>query len=678
MPFLQKDVLALMENKAISCPQPPPQPPPPIGGGSLSARPMYGSRPRSALGDRSNEEREQLQRPTTSDGNSRRIAGYTFPPGSSPRPEVLVANRMAGRSHSISALEAARRHRLGTIDPGEPDVDELLPPLSGVPFQLPSKDSYWFDQSSLQQGDLGGMEGLPPPQRPPSIVDGLLSTSMADVAEGGDVIGRVAPAAAPGGTSPPLPARSAAVSGGESGGAPAGGVAGGAGSGGVAGGGGPGGGGAAGTDDEYARLGRQVMVQRHVDEAVEERTAFLTRIFQERLAKQLSALEALRQSEARAHAKEVAQLKAAFEERLAEAVEKVRVVHNTNRDAVAILQKNKKLQYEVRKLTHEKEAAMQAARDAEAREERRKEEGDQVVQQLLGQLQEKEALLAAGAGAMSEADREEMLQKERQRAQQAAAREKKRIEDAMKAEREKSKKEIEELKVQLEDLKMELSDAKQARLEAEKNLERETKHKKAAIKAREDLEAKWKLEEARRERVKEQEKVVSAQRKDITSALGHMRTFTLETHDHLNVDLACLSCLKPLLEPQVLVPCGHSICNECSFKLDAEAAASGEYGAAKYCPLCTREGRHPPRPGVEEDDDALSPIENFPNLMLDTVLSRLRQKVQDVQGQINVVLSIFEKGGNPLPGAKALAGPPASPPAKPSGATAATPPADAK
>ena len=203
MPFLQKDVLALMENKAISRPQPPPQPPPPIGGGSLSARPMYGSRPRSALGDRSNEEREQLQRPTTSDGNSRRIAGYTFPPGSSPRPEVLVANRMAGRSHSISALEAARRHRLGTIDPGEPDVDELLPPLSGVPFQLPSKDSYWFDQSSLQQGDLGGMEGLPPPQRPPSIVDGLLSTSMADVAEGGDVIGRVAPAAAPGGTSPP-------------------------------------------------------------------------------------------------------------------------------------------------------------------------------------------------------------------------------------------------------------------------------------------------------------------------------------------------------------------------------------------------------------------------------------------------------------------------------------------
>ena len=273
------------------------------------------------------------------------------------------------------------------------------------------------------------------------------------------------------------------------------------------------------------------MVQRHVDEAVEERTAFLTRIFQERLAKQLSALEALRQSEARAH-REVAQLKAAFEERLAEAVEKVRVVHNTNRDAVAILQKNKKLQYEVRKLTHEKEAAMQAARDAEAREERRKEEGDQVVQQLLGQLQEKEALLAAGAGAMSEADREEMLQKERQRALQAAAREKKRIED-MKASV--KSKEIEELKVQLEDRRWS-SRTRSRPVQAEKNLERETKHKKAAIKAREDLEAKW---EARRaQRVKEQEKVVSAQRKDITSALGHMRTFTLETRTSTSISPA--------------------------------------------------------------------------------------------------------------------------------------------
>ena len=44
---------------------------------------------------------------------------------------------------------------------------------------------------------------------------------------------------------------------------------------------------------------------------------------------------------------QVSQLKQTFEDRLNEAVEKVRAVHATNRDAVAILQRNKKLKLEV-------------------------------------------------------------------------------------------------------------------------------------------------------------------------------------------------------------------------------------------------------------------------------------------------------------------------------------------
>lgn len=301
-------------------------------------------------------------------------------------------------------------------------------------------------------------------------------------------------------------------------------------------------------------------------------------------------------------------------------------------------------------------SALAAAKDAEAREERRKEEGDQVVQQLLGQLQEKEALLAAGAGAMSEEDREEMLKKERQRAQMAAEKEKARIEKAMAEERTKAQGQMDSLKQQVADLQLQLSDAQTQATEATQALEKEKRYRAKAVEAKEALEAKWKAEEERRERVIHQEKIVTSQRKDIAAALGNMRTFANETKGHLNVDLACLCCLKPLLEPQVLVPCGHSICNECSFKLDADAAKSGEYGAAKYCPLCERAGGRLPRPG-DDSDDALSPVEGFPNLMLDTVLSRLRQKVQDVQSQINVILGIFEKGGNPLPGAKALAGP---------------------
>ena len=58
--------------------------------------------------------------------------------------------------------------------------------------------------------------------------------------------------------------------------------------------------------------------------AVDERTALLTRIYQERLARQLAQLEAIREAESRAHAAEVSQLRLTFEDRLHEAVEKVR------------------------------------------------------------------------------------------------------------------------------------------------------------------------------------------------------------------------------------------------------------------------------------------------------------------------------------------------------------------
>ena len=390
------------------------------------------------------------------------------------------------------------------------------------------------------------------------------------------------------------------------------------------------------------------------------------------LARPRATLQGLRDAESRAHAKEVSQLKAAFEERLTEAVEKVRSVHATNRDAVAILQMNKKLKMEVARLKHDMVAALAAAAEAEAREERRKEEGDQVVQQLLGQLREKESLLAAGAGAMTEEEREEMLQKERQRSQQAAEKEKARIEAAMAEERAKATERLSGLQEELTTVKRSLAEAKVEAELANRALDKERKQLAKTLEEKTKLEAQWNAEQVRRERVIAQEKVVGKQRVDIRTALGKMRAFTEETREHLNVDLACLYCLRPLLEPQVLVPCGHSICITCSYALDAAAAQNPEFGA-KFCPMCTQQ-REGSRPGSGrhggEDEDALQPVEGFPNLMLDTVLTRLRTKVQDVQGQINFVLQIFEKGGVPLPGTDKLKGPAASPPVSPSKAGA--------
>ena len=77
-------------------------------------------------------------------------------------------------------------------------------------------------------------------------------------------------------------------------------------------------------------------------------------------------------------------------------------MHATNRDAVSILHKNKELRQEVARIKADLVTAVDSQKNAEARERQRAEEGAAVVQQLVSQLQEKEALLAAGAGARSD------------------------------------------------------------------------------------------------------------------------------------------------------------------------------------------------------------------------------------------------------------------------------------
>jgi len=348
----------------------------------------------------------------------------------------------------------------------------------------------------------------------------------------------------------------------------------------------------------------------------------------------------------------------------------VRAVHATNRDAVAILAKNKKLRLEVVKLKHEMSAAVEAQRDAEARERQRAEEGAAVVQQLMSQLQEKEALLAAGAGAMSEEEREEMMQKERQRAQQAADKEKKRIEAAMAEERSKANERLTALQDEMQSTRRLLEESREQAAAAQKALEREKRAHKHTTEAKEKLEAAWLAEEAKRERLAKLEVSVDAATKQITAALLAMREFLQAADAHFKVDLHCLVCLQPLIEPQVLVPCGHSICIKCSQALDQAAAQSAGYGPPKACPLCTQQRAEELggslRRGAESEGDEAPQVEQFPNQMLDTVTTRMRAKTLDVQTLLNYVLGIFnvDKGGRPLPLADSLRQPVAQPPVK--------------
>ena len=455
LPFLQRDVLAVMERKAIARPATgQPQPP------SLTARPTL-LRPNSA-----HDEQEQ-RRPKTSEDGRRRIGGYIFPATSKPSPRAeAIAAATSPRRQPLSALETSYRKKIG-MGEAEPSVDELLPPLAGLPFQpfaagwFPGADGATSATSASLCGDgsVTDTHQPPPPQRPPSA-----STSFVDADRCAECCG----------CGPALGCRSSAAAG----------ATGGAGGASLAGGSyadgasrprsssvsaevvsaeadAAGSGARAVSPERYegARERAREQARRNglpdhasveaVSEAVDDRTAVLTRIFQERLAKQRGALEAIRESEKRAHESEVRALKGAFEERLTEAVEKVRAVHATNRDAVIILQKNKKLRLEVAKLKHEMESAKEAQRDAAQRERQRAEEGAAVVQQLMNQLQEKEALLAMGAGGMSEEEREEMVRKERARAAQAADKEKKRIEAAMAEERQRADEKLSSLQEDL-------------------------------------------------------------------------------------------------------------------------------------------------------------------------------------------------------------------------------------
>ena len=145
------------------------------------------------------------------------------------------------------------------------------------------------------------------------------------------------------------------------------------------------------------------------------------------------------------------------------------------------------------------------------------------------------------------------------------------------------------------------------------------------------------------------------------------------------VDFSCLSCLKPLIEPMVLVPCGHSVCHNCFVEMEG-AAGSGVLENAKFCApgahphpqpeaSCTSSPyRHPEhttralllllhlaRPRhltlplasgpicnkMKRKMDA-APCEGFPNQMLDSTLSRMRTKHTETITNFNAITSISD------------------------------------
>ena len=530
----------------------------------------------------------------------------------------------------------------------------MLPPIAAFPFQ---PGASWYMQ--LDGGATaanppaatsltleGAPDTLPPPQRPSSAM-GMAHAPAADAAAPSQQqqLGRAA--------APPLPHPPAAAApiGGSGARTPAAGA------------------GGASRAASPERAAAREAARRHgapefasveaVTEAVEERTSLLTRIFQQKLHQQSAALLALRESESKAHAKEIADLKAAFGARLGEAVDKVRAVHATNRDAVDILAANKRLKAEVARLKHDAEKAYEAQKEAEERERLKGEEGAAVVQQLMTQLQEKESLLAAGAGAMSPEEREAMLEKERVRAQQAAEKEKARVEAAMAEERAKAADRLAELERSTAEANERGAAAVAERAKAAADLDQERKAHTATREKLAELERKWEAMGAQREKLAELDATTAKATEQIVTSLGHMKQFCNATNEHLMVDTNCISCLDPLDEPHVLVPCGHSLCVRCTRALDKNARQT-EMGPIKVCPICAEQ-----TPAYTLDVDDMPNVEAFPNIMLDALLTRLSSKRINVQSLLTTVLDIFDQpGGRGLPAKAAQLRPPPSPSSK--------------
>ena len=89
----------------------------------------------------------------------------------------------------------------------------------------------------------------------------------------------------------------------------------------------------------------------------------------------------------------------------------------------------------------------------------------------------------------------------------------------------------------------------------------------------------------------------------------------------------------------------------------AGARPAGESGGrvwAEVCALCAQERAEAecanPRnryASGSDDDEEVLPDEQFPNQILDALTTRMRATSQGVQGLLNLVLGIFDKGQRP-------------------------------
>jgi diadenosine tetraphosphate (Ap4A) HIT family hydrolase len=336
-----------------------------------------------------------------------------------------------------------------------------------------------------------------------------------------------------------------------------------------------------------------------VEEDLERRTRLLTRIFQQKLKEHMVSVRVQGDAVSRQHARTIRLLRERYELHLAKAVHKVREVTSANRDAVALVAHCHTLTAEKERLREEAAAAVRELR-TEQRERQR-------VEELRAALE------------VELASREEMIQKYRRQLRAESERGPQAVEIKVKRELEAAQQEVVKLHVHVGKMEVQtkttndaLAASREAHEATKRALESERRQRHGA--------------EGKHAAVVTQMDAVERTLVSAKGAMGNVGRFLERMRSDLDMDTSCLCCLGELRESTVIVPCGHSVCHECVRRMETDSSSSA-LGHDMFCPVCRRREEEG---SEEDDDDVVQPSEAFPNQMLDTILSRLRLKAQDL------------------------------------------------
>ena len=111
------------------------------------------------------------------------------------------------------------------------------------------------------------------------------------------------------------------------------------------------------------------------------------------------------------------------------------------------------------------------------------------------------------------------------------------------------------------------------------------------------------------------------------AGLSQMKKLLWAFRQRIEVDSTCVGCVGLLIEPRILVPCGHTVCRKCNESMLRESS-SGDTDGTVRCIVCAREAD---TAGFEKFRFS------YPNKMLEPTITRAQATSQEVDRLLSVL-----------------------------------------